>query len=84
MVEHWDLYRLKTLPVELLEPPAEGVLRIVEWPERIEGFVASLELVVSLRVVNGEARVVVLSGIKAAALGELLGDFNSKECSQSA
>ena len=84
VVEHWDLYRLKTLPIELLEPPAKGVLRIVEWPDRIEGFVDSLELVVSLRVTSGEAREIVLSGIKAAGLTELTRDLNSKECSQSA
>lgn len=33
-IEHWDLYRLKAAPEELFEPPAKGVLRLIEWCER--------------------------------------------------
>src|SRR5258708_3214765 len=31
LIEHWDLYRLTTHPLELEEAAAENVLRIIEW-----------------------------------------------------
>jgi tRNA threonylcarbamoyladenosine biosynthesis protein TsaE len=34
LVEHWDLYRLGMAPAELEEPPAPGMIRFIEWPER--------------------------------------------------
>ncbi len=33
-VEHWDLYRLTSLPLELEEAPGAKVVRLIEWPER--------------------------------------------------
>lgn len=33
-VEHWDLYRLKTVPAELEERTPRSVVRLIEWPER--------------------------------------------------
>lgn len=33
-VEHWDLYRLQGAPEEFAERPAEGVVRLIEWPEK--------------------------------------------------
>lgn len=42
-IEHWDLYRLGAAPPELLDPPEDGVLRVIEWPER-GGLSAELDL----------------------------------------
>lgn len=33
-VEHWDLYRLTVLPMELEESPSRTTVRLIEWPER--------------------------------------------------
>lgn len=33
-VEHWDLYRLTVLPMELEESPSPKTVRLIEWPER--------------------------------------------------
>lgn len=33
-VEHWDLYRLTVLPMELEESPSSTTVRLIEWPER--------------------------------------------------
>ena len=61
-VEHWDLYRLRDLPAELLEPPGRDVIRIVEWPDRVSGYAQSLDVVLSIGVQDTGARVVTFSG----------------------
>jgi tRNA threonylcarbamoyladenosine biosynthesis protein TsaE len=33
-VEHWDLYRLTVLPMELEESPSRTTVRLIEWPEK--------------------------------------------------
>lgn len=33
-VEHWDLYRLTALPMELEESPSSKTVRLIEWPEK--------------------------------------------------
>lgn len=33
-VEHWDLYRLTVLPMELEESPSRATVRLIEWPEK--------------------------------------------------
>ena len=33
-VEHWDLYRLTVLPLELEENASPNTVRLIEWPER--------------------------------------------------
>lgn len=34
MISHWDLYRIKSVPLELFEPPTNNELRIIEWLDR--------------------------------------------------
>ena len=66
LIEHWDLYRLACLPDELIEPPVANAIRLVEWGNKVEGFVERCDL----RVVIGfsaagpaaESRVVVIEG----------------------
>jgi tRNA threonylcarbamoyladenosine biosynthesis protein TsaE len=41
-VEHWDLYRLTSLPLELEEASCEKVVRLIEWPEKCPEILASL------------------------------------------
>lgn len=61
-VQHWDLYRLRELPIELLEAPGDKEIRIVEWPDRMAGYVESLDLVVILQVGDSGERIALLSG----------------------
>lgn len=37
-IEHWDLYRVKTLPLELQENSTGKVLRIIEWVDLVEDY----------------------------------------------
>lgn len=54
LVEHWDLYRLNSLPDELLEDAAPDTLRVVEWADRIPGFLDSLDLIISISICDLE------------------------------
>ena len=36
LIEHWDVYRCKSLPIELMEPPAGEVVRLIEWSDKFE------------------------------------------------
>jgi tRNA threonylcarbamoyladenosine biosynthesis protein TsaE len=65
VVQHWDLYRLQALPAELLEPPAPTVIRIVEWPDKISGYVDTLDLVVLMRAIDSGVREVSFAGPQA-------------------
>jgi tRNA threonylcarbamoyladenosine biosynthesis protein TsaE len=62
VVQHWDLYRLQALPAELLEPPAPTVIRIVEWPDKMSGYVETLDLIVLIRVMDSGIREVSFAG----------------------
>lgn len=42
VIEHWDLYRLSTLPQELEERAPASVVRIIEWPEKCPEILPSL------------------------------------------
>lgn len=49
-IEHWDLYRLHATPEELLDPPDDITLRIIEWPERAPELSAYVNVLVSIDV----------------------------------
>ncbi|HMP27622.1 MAG TPA: tRNA (adenosine(37)-N6)-threonylcarbamoyltransferase complex ATPase subunit type 1 TsaE [Oligoflexia bacterium] len=51
MVEHWDLYRVRELPVELDFLPEVGVLRLIEWGER---FMLPEEVDLVVRIDRGD------------------------------
>ena len=53
-VEHWDLYRLTSLPLELEERTPASVVRLIEWPERCPEVIESLVWKLRLSVVNAE------------------------------
>lgn len=61
-VDHWDLYRLKALPEELHEPPDAGTIRIIEWPETCSELCGRLDLTITLKVLELNAREIVCSG----------------------
>lgn len=67
-VEHWDLYRLKSAPHEVLEPPAAATVRVIEWASRCPEAASTADLVVSLVVSDDGARTVDLSGVLASGL----------------
>jgi tRNA A37 threonylcarbamoyladenosine biosynthesis protein TsaE len=67
-IDHWDLYRVATLPEELFEPPAQNIIRVVEWPERCPEIAADLDLHISIQLTEGAERIVSFDGVRAAAL----------------
>lgn len=73
-IEHWDLYRLCSAPEELLEPPAGGVIRLIEWPERGE-MQEALDLLIRLEFADiratPSARRARISGMMAGKLPRL-------------
>lgn len=42
VVEHWDLYRLTSLPPELEEAAPSTVIRFIEWPDRCPEIIPAL------------------------------------------
>ena len=64
VVEHWDLYRLRTAPVEVLEPPGERVIRIIEWPDRIAEVRQALDVEITLVLGDTGERVATIRGEK--------------------
>lgn len=71
-VEHWDLYRLRSIEGELLEAPAPDVIRIVEWPDVIPGFTDSLDLQILLEVAESGARIATLAGPRLSWFNEVI------------
>ncbi len=69
LVEHWDLYRLTAAPQELLEPPGDTAVRLIEWASRCPGVADRADLVVSIAVQgDGQGRIARLSGRLAGGL----------------
>lgn len=48
LIEHWDLYRVHDLIPELLEPPSERTIRLIEWPERMTSWGDSPDMLLTL------------------------------------
>jgi tRNA threonylcarbamoyladenosine biosynthesis protein TsaE len=74
-VDHWDLYRVATLPDELYEPAGPSTIRIVEWPERCPELQEDLDLHLRFEVTGETGRRVSLEGALADELhARLSGD----------
>jgi tRNA threonylcarbamoyladenosine biosynthesis protein TsaE len=67
-VDHWDLYRVATLPEELYEPAGPNTIRIVEWPERCPELREDLDLHLRFEVIDETGRQVSLEGTLADQL----------------
>ena len=68
-IEHWDLYRLRALPDELLEPPDRWTVRIIEWADRFKQEIPlDLEIRLTTNTDNVEERSVAFSGPLTNAL----------------
>lgn len=67
-LEHWDLYRVNDLPLELYEVPAQGVIRIIEWPERCPSLLPDLQITLTFEVHLDMSRTVTWQGQKADEL----------------
>ncbi len=50
LVEHWDLYRLGALPEELMEPPADSFVRVIEWSDKFDELMAELDVIVNINL----------------------------------
>lgn len=56
MIEHWDLYRLSALPIELAEPVAAGTIRIIEWADKFEECMSDLDYVLKIELISEQTR----------------------------
>ena len=57
LIEHWDLYRLKSLPNELNEPQAPGTLRIIEWADKFPELLETINMLLKIEVLDHDHRV---------------------------
>lgn len=55
-IEHWDLYRLKALPQELMEIPESNTLRLIEWPSRNAELLRRLDQTISIELQSDNSR----------------------------
>jgi len=62
VVEHWDLYRVRTAPVEVLEPPGDRVIRIIEWPDRVAEVQQTLDVEITLVLDETGKRIATVRG----------------------
>jgi tRNA threonylcarbamoyl adenosine modification protein YjeE len=70
-IEHWDLYRVREAPLELLEEEPSHTIRLIEWPERMTGTSVKenfFDLEISLLVEYSGDRIVVIEGGIANAI----------------
>ena len=71
-IEHWDLYRLNSLPMELEETTPRSVVRILEWPERCPEILNAVTIQLSFNLSVSDAsiehRFVEISGPAAPEL----------------
>ena len=52
-IEHWDLYRLSDLPLELLEAPSPQTLRLIEWSDKFPPLSTLLAGTIELSFLKG-------------------------------
>lgn len=83
VVEHWDLYRLTSLPCELEESPKIDTIRIVEWPERCPEIQKWLDLSIQIEhcgdtMEDARGRTLRCAGPMSAQAEELLSRVISK------
>jgi tRNA threonylcarbamoyl adenosine modification protein YjeE len=64
-IEHWDLYRLSSLPDELYEAPSSSVVRLIEWPERCPELKDALDGTVTIGLCDDGSRSIRLDGVCA-------------------
>ena len=64
-IEHWDLYRLKSLPAELAEPAEDNALRIIEWADKFQEVLNASELILEIEfpLSDSQKRVFKLSAL---------------------
>ena len=48
IIDHWDIYRLFEEPEELLEPPAKNTIRLIEWADKSEELMKSLDIIIKI------------------------------------
>ncbi|MBN8548046.1 MAG: tRNA (adenosine(37)-N6)-threonylcarbamoyltransferase complex ATPase subunit type 1 TsaE [Deltaproteobacteria bacterium] len=49
-IEHWDLYRIPTLPIELEERIPGNCVRLIEWAERFPELMREVTMLIELRL----------------------------------
>ena len=56
LIEHWDLYRLNSIPQELFENNVSNSIRIIEWADKFEEVLQNLDLTVNISILDKEFR----------------------------
>ena len=71
-LEHWDLYRISSVPEELWEPQEPGVCRVIEWADKFDELGEQLDLRIAIRFKNmdspDEARLICMTWRRECAL----------------
>ncbi len=55
-IQHWDLYRVASPPLELFEEDSNCMLTLIEWPEKSEAVLKVLDAIVQFEIVDQETR----------------------------
>ncbi|MCO6432620.1 MAG: tRNA (adenosine(37)-N6)-threonylcarbamoyltransferase complex ATPase subunit type 1 TsaE [Deltaproteobacteria bacterium] len=48
LIDHWDLYRIDRVPDELREANDLGMVRLIEWGEKLLSFPTELDIVIDI------------------------------------
>lgn len=49
VISHWDLFRLRESPEELIEKPNRNTIRLIEWPEKVDCVFSGLDFLVEIQ-----------------------------------
>lgn len=72
VLEHWDLYRLTSLPLELEERVGAKVIRLIEWPERCPEIQRELSFSLSLAITDKYGGMDRILSVEGTGVEELL------------
>lgn len=53
-IEHWDLYRLNTVPEELYDPVQSNYIRVIEWVDKFPVLMETCAIILSFNSVGDE------------------------------
>ena len=67
-IEHWDLYRINKLPMEIDYFETVKTVKFVEWGERFPRLVEQSDLVVDINIIDHEYRDIHLKGALASQI----------------
>jgi tRNA threonylcarbamoyladenosine biosynthesis protein TsaE len=60
-LEHWDIYRCASLPEDLIEPPANNTIRVIEWADKFEECLSESNISIRLTLLSDSKRLIDLN-----------------------